>query len=235
MVRAVPYGEADLILGLFTESLGRVSAMARRARAPGKRKFHLEPMHTLDVVLRERSEATLSQLSSASMAVPRMRLVQSFDRMKAAGTALRWVRQSTPHRTPEPEIWTHLTAFLDALDQEKPPAPPTSLLVVVGLRLLQSLGYALELEACVVCGRPCPEERSAHIDPVRGGLVCRRCGGCGTTLDAPTRRRLQRAILGTSVLIESDLPAAIDIVESALLAHANVKPFDPGSEASGMR
>ncbi len=234
-MRAVPYAEADLILGLFTESLGRVSAMARRARAPGKRKFHLEPMHTLDVVLSERSEATLVQLSSASMAVPRMHLVQSFDRMKAAGTALRWVRQSTPHRTPEPEVWAHLAEFLDSLDQESLPASPTGLLAVVGLRLLQSLGYALELQACVVCGRPCPEERSAHIDPVRGGLVCRRCGGHGPTLDAATRRRFQRAILGTSVLIEPDLPVASDIVESALLAHANVKPFDPGTEASGTR
>lgn len=229
-MRAVPYGEADLVVGLFTESLGLVSAMARRARAPGKRKLHLEPLHTLDVILRERSEATLSQLSSASMAVPRQRLVQAFDRMQAAGTALRWVRQAVPHRTPEPQVWAHLEDFLDALDQEIPPATPTSLLVVTGLRLLDSLGYALELESCIVCGRPCPPERSAHIDPVRGGLVCRRCGGCGTTLDAATRARLQRAILGTSVLIESDLPSALDIVESALLAHANVKTFDPGSD-----
>jgi len=233
VVRAVPYGESDLVVGLFTESLGQVAAMARRARAPGPRKLHLEPMHTLDVILQERARASLFSLTSAAIVRPRVRLTGQLDRLQAAGSALRWVRQATPLRTPEPDVWGLLQTLLDELDQDRLPAVPSALLVVAGLRLLACLGYGLDLDACVVCGRPCPPDRAAHVDPVRGGLVCRRCGGAGRMLRGAIRQRLHLAIRGEAVLNEEDLPALIELLESALIAHACVK-LDRGAGPSSI-
>lgn len=210
-------------MALFTESLGRVSALARRARASNRRGLTLEPIHTLDVTLRERSGASLLSLSSATIAVPRTRLLSSFDRLESAGMALRWVRQATPVRTAEPDVWSILERFLDDLDQPTPPAAPTALLVVAGLLLLQALGYAIELDRCVSCGRPCPPDRSAHVDAARGGLVCRRCGGTGPALTGPARERLKLASRGVAALEPEDLQSAVALVETALLAHANVR------------
>lgn len=213
-----------MVVGLFTESLGRVSALARRARAPKRQSLHLEPMHTLDVTLHIRSGNSLLSLSSASIVVPRTRLLCSLDRMEAAGTALRWVRQAVPANTSEPEVWAILQRLLDALDQPALPAPPQKLLVVAGLGLLQALGYGLEFEHCVSCGRPCPEQRSAHVDAARGGLVCRRCGGSGVVMDGPLRARLKLASGGVfSSLLDDDLVLSLELVELGLLAHADVK------------
>lgn len=226
------------MVGLFTESLGQVAAMARRARAPGPRKLHLEPMHTLDVILQERARASLLSLTSAAIARPRVRLTNHLDRLQAAGSALRWVRQATPLRTPERDVWDLLQALLDELDQECLLAAPSALLVIAGLRLLACLGYGLDLDACVVCGRPCPPDRSAYVDPVRGGLVCRRCGGAGRMLRGATRQRVHLAIRGQGVLHEEDLPALVELLESALLAHASVKPdggAGPSSTPGGVR
>ena len=59
-MRVVPYGEADAVLTLFTERLGRVAALARGARKSGKRLAGvLDPMHTLKVALDERPGAEL--------------------------------------------------------------------------------------------------------------------------------------------------------------------------------
>jgi DNA repair protein RecO (recombination protein O) len=180
-------------------------------------------MHTLDVTLRERSGVSLLSLPSATIAVPRIRLLSSFDRLESAGIALRWVRQATPVRTAEPEVWSILERFLDDLDEPTPPAAPTALLVVAGLLLLQALGYAIELDRCVSCGRPCPAERSAHVDAARGGLVCRRCGGTGLTLTGAARARLKEASRGMPALEPEDLQVAVELVETGLLAHANVR------------
>ena len=59
-----PYGEADAVITLFTEQLGKVAAMARGARK-SKRRFAaaLEPMHTVQVTLDERPGAELFGLA----------------------------------------------------------------------------------------------------------------------------------------------------------------------------
>ncbi|HEV8244483.1 MAG TPA: recombination protein O N-terminal domain-containing protein, partial [Polyangiaceae bacterium] len=48
VVRRVEYGDSDLVLGLFTQKLGRISALARGARR-SQRRFGgaLEIIHTL--------------------------------------------------------------------------------------------------------------------------------------------------------------------------------------------
>ena len=52
LLRRTPYRDADLVLSLFTEQLGQVSALARAARK-SQRRFggSLEPFHTLHLEL----------------------------------------------------------------------------------------------------------------------------------------------------------------------------------------
>src|SRR6185503_14079906 len=106
VLRATEYAESDLVLSLFTESLGRVSALARAARK-SRRRFGgaLEPMHTLRVHLEERARAELLGLRDASIDVARLRLPSDLDRMTAAGKALGWIRRAAPPRVAEPATW----------------------------------------------------------------------------------------------------------------------------------
>ncbi len=221
MVRSVPYGDADLVVGLFTQSIGQISAIARRARSNTKR-LHLEPMHTLCVRLQEKPGVTLLTMSDASIVTARRHLLLSLEGLESAGIALRWVRQTTPIRTPEPEVWTILEQLLDSLNNPTNVCP-RALLAMAGLSLLRALGYALQFKRCVVCERPCPPQRPAYIDAVRGGLVCRRCGGSGVVLSADVRKRLAEAARGEATLLQEDIPIAIDLVETGLLAHANIQ------------
>lgn len=180
-------------------------------------------MHTLDVTLRERTGASLLSVPSASIAVPRTRLLTSLRGLEAAGLALRWIRQAVPARTPEPVVWGVLERLLDDLDRVTPPSSPDVLLVVAGLQLLRALGYALDLDQCVSCGRRCPGERAAYVDAARGGVVCRRCGGTGVVIAGPLRARLKQAAQGVPALETNDLALALELVEMGLLAHANVR------------
>ncbi len=124
-------------------------------------------------------------------------LVSGLDAMDAAGTALRWCRHLLPTRHAEPRAWATLIQLMDSLDGHVSPAPdPRALLAMAGLHLLASVGYALELRRCIVCGRACPDGAPAYVDGPRGGLVCRSCGGGGRLLDGRLRDLAARAQLG---------------------------------------
>jgi DNA repair protein RecO (recombination protein O) len=231
LVRRVPFGEADLMISLFTEERGLVSAVARSARRSWKRFAALEPMHLLRVALEERPGVELMSLAETSIARPRSRLVADLGKLEAAGRALRWVRRASPPQTPEPGVWLEINALLDRLDLDgnegegadpaRPALSPEAHLATTGLRILTTVGWGLDLDRCVRCGRPCAAAAAACIDPASGGLVCRACGGSSQVLRADRRARMLAALAGDDgALLAEDAAQVIDLVDAALSAHS---------------
>lgn len=219
VVRTVDVGEADVVATLITEQVGKVSAIVRGARKGSKRVGGaLEPVHTIAVLLDDRG-AELTTLKESRIVRTRTGIVGSLEALDAAGIALRWVRHLFPPRTPEPDGWRILVDLLDVLDGGM--AAPRTELARAGLALLAAVGYALDLDRCVVCGRPCPEGKAACVDPVRGGLVCRSCGGASTVL-LPSVREAARALAGgaSADVTAAQAEALLQIVDRAMAAHA---------------
>ena len=226
LLKRVEYGEADLVLTLLTERYGRVSALARAARKSSRRfGGALEPMHTLEVALEERPKTDLFMLREAHIAVPRLGLIEELTRLEAAGKALSWARRAAPPRTPEPELWQALEALLDELTRRDQPIEPKRLLAAAGLRILATLGWGLDFERCVRCGKECPPDQMALLDAQHGGLVCRACGGARVRLDGPTRERLKRAAAtgDAAALTTDDAELASNLVDAVLKAHAGLE------------
>jgi DNA repair protein RecO (recombination protein O) len=222
LVRKAPFGDADAIVTLFTEERGIVTAVARSALRSSKRFPSLEPMHLLRVGLDERVGAEIGVLAEAEIARARLALTADLARLEAAGHALRWVRRAAPPHTPEPALWAAINAFLDDLDAagQSPGPAPEARLAGLGLRLLVAIGWGLELERCVRCGRLCGGSSSAFVDPGEGGLVCRACGGARLLLRGGRRARFLAASHGDDAALRGDDPAAaVALVEATLDAH----------------
>src|SRR5436190_16957342 len=81
VVRRVPFGEADLMVGLFTEQRGMISAVARSARRSARRFPAIEPMHLLRVAVDARPNAEVAVLAEATIERPRFRLVGDLARL----------------------------------------------------------------------------------------------------------------------------------------------------------
>jgi DNA repair protein RecO (recombination protein O) len=129
------------------------------------------------------------------------------------------VRHLFPPRTPEPEGWRVLVELLDVLDE--PGSEPRSELARAGLALLSAVGYALDLERCVACGRECPTGKAACVDPGRGGLVCRACGGASSVLLPDTRAAARALASGVSrEVTASQAESLLAIVDRGMAAHA---------------
>jgi DNA repair protein RecO (recombination protein O) len=219
VVRTVEVGESDVIATLVTEQAGKVSAIVRGARKGSRRVGGaLEPVHTIAVLLEDRG-AELTTLKESRIVRMRTNVVGDLDALEAAGTALRWARHLFPPRTPEPAGWAVLLGLLDALDAQT--GSPRPELARAGLAMLAAVGYALELEACAICGRPCPEGRSACVDPARGGLVCRACGGATSVLLPEARDAALSLAVGRSAGVsDASAETVLGLVDRAMAAHA---------------
>ena len=225
LLRRVEYGESDLVLTLLTQKLGKVSALARGARKSNKRFGGvLEPMHTLAVELDERPGAELFTLLEAKLQVPRAKILNSLQAMEAAGKALSWARRAAPPRTPEEAPYAVLSTFLDRLADAGGSEQCAIALAEAGLSLLAAFGWGIDFERCVRCGRQALPEQSGSVDAVRGGLICRSCGGARLRISAKARERMARAAAGeTSVLTAEEAADALTLVEAALGAHAGIE------------
>ncbi len=222
VLRRVAYGDADLVVELFTEALGRLGALARTARKSQKRfGGALEPFHTLRTSLEQRPGRDLATLCEARISTARPTLLSRLDAMQAAGRVLGWIRRACPPYTPEPRVWLLAEQMLDRLEAA---SDAQTTLAEAGLALLDALGWGLWFDRCAVCGKPCAPGRAAWMHAARGGLVCQRCGGGLVLLDGATRARLERAARGEwGVLEPVEVGAAVELAEAALLAHAGLE------------
>jgi DNA repair protein RecO (recombination protein O) len=219
VVRTVEFGESDIIATLVTEQVGKVAAIVRGARKGSRRLGGaLEPVHTIAVRLEDKG-GDLATLKEAHIVRLRSAVVGNLDALEAAGIALRWARHLFPPRTVEPGGWRTLVELLDALDAGG--GSPRPKLARAGLAMLAAVGYALDLERCVVCGRPCPDGRVACVDPARGGLVCRACGGAGSVLLPDAREAARHMVQGTPAEVtDKSAEAVLGLVDLAMAAHA---------------
>lgn len=225
LVRSIAYGESDVIATLLTATDGKIAVMVRGARKSSKRVGGaLEPFHTIEVSIDDRG-GELGTLKEARILRVRAGIVGSLAALDAAGTALRWARHLCPPRIPEPAAWDTMLALLDALDS--PGVSPRTELCVAALQLLCDVGYALDLERCVSCGRACPVDRPACVDVARGGIVCTACGGARSRITPELRRVALQILTGENPHLTA--PEADDLlllVDEAMAVHTG---FQAGS------
>lgn len=206
VLRVVDYRDADRIVTLFTEQLGKVSAIARSARRSQKRfAGGLESLCVVEVTL-EHARGDLETLREARPVLPCLDLLTSLPRIEAAGAGLEMLRAILAERHAEPEVFERVVSFLLALDAGRSPGME---LLTFQLDALDVLGFSPEFEQCGVCGKVAPEDRVALFRPSAGAIVCRACGGGALRLGAVTRRllleRRGRALEGGPTRVDGDV------------------------------
>lgn len=220
----VDYRDADLIVTAFTDEWGKVAALARGARRSQKRfGGTLEPMHTLRFELEAAPRGELHGLKSSQIQKARPELLTELSRLAAAGKALSWVRRATTPHLADPILWHALSQCLDDLG-EQAATDADDLVAAFGLRLLDIMGWGIHFSACVSCGKACPAGKAAWLNPERGGLVCRLCGGGPFQISGQAREELNRVACGLNARAPHDLAALTQkVVDRALAAHLGLE------------
>ncbi|ACY16061.1 DNA repair protein RecO [Haliangium ochraceum] len=174
ILRAVPYGDADLIVTLYTRDFGRLSALGRAARKSKRRFGGALDMFTLsEVALRRARSSELWTLESAQPRRSYSALALDVGTFAHASYGTELVRELSPVEAPDEPLLELLLALYEELERDGAHA---QVLRAFELALLDALGMAPVLDRCAACGRSDVGARAWLFDPGRGGLCCPTCG-----------------------------------------------------------
>lgn len=195
VLRTTPLRESDLLVVLFTDRLGRVSAVARGARK-SKRRFAgaLSLLVLGRYQLGRRPRGELWGLDAAELVREWTQLAADVVAVAHASYVAELVGALLPAEVPEPHALDLIVALWDALAAH---GPSPGALRAVELALLDLAGHRPALDHCAACGSPAVDEL-AVFDPGRGGAICRSCAahshGAGVRPLDPDTRGYLRAV-----------------------------------------
>lgn len=156
------YSETSLILEVFTREYGRLGLMARGARRrSGRNPTPMEPFQVLLLSWRGRGE--LPTLGGCEPNGPPIRLTgnQLVSGLYLNELIVRLLQRGDAH----PELFDN---YAHTLARLAGPADTESLLRSFEVRLMEAVGYALELQEEVGTGQPVSAQRRYRYDPEAG-------------------------------------------------------------------
>ncbi len=193
------HGETSLIVELMTPGHGRHLGLVRGGRSRRQQPV-LQPGNSVNATWRARLDEHLGTYTVEPTAQRAARLIEG-----AAGLygiqALAGLLRLLPERDPHPRLYDGLAAILDWFDE---PTVAAALIVRFELKLLDDLGFGLDLERCAATGT---NDDLAYVSPKTGRAVSRSAGD-------PYRDRLMKL---PAFLLE---PASASPVDTAGLADA---------------
>ncbi len=217
LLRSVDYGESDCVVTLYARDMGKVSALAKRARS-SSRSLLIEPFCLLDVELGE-TRGELMRLIDCDARTIFSKVRSDLARMDAGGAALENVRNGLGAHDADERVFSALETFfaeLDSVDADRVPA----LFYAFAIRFLFLRGWALRLDECLHCGKKPHPGQALLVDPRMGGAVCRDCNG-GTArsnvilLPGVTAARIRASFSGGWALVSAQ--GALEPRELAVL------------------
>ena len=171
VLRTTPLRESDLLVVLYTDRHGRVTAVARGARK-SRRRFAgaLSLLVLARYRLGRRPRGELWGLESAEVVREWTHLASDVVAVAHASYVAELVDALLPAEAPEPRALEIIVALWDALAAG---GPSPAALRAVEIALLDLAGHSPAIERCAACGRELGP--GAVFDPQRGGAICRGC------------------------------------------------------------
>jgi DNA repair protein RecO (recombination protein O) len=172
VLKTTPLRESDLLVVLYTEVHGRISAVARGARRSQKRfAGALSLLVLAKYELGRKPRGELWSLENAEIVQEWTALASDVVAVAHASYVAELVGALLPAEAPDPEALELVCALWDSLAQG---GPSPAALRAVELALLDLGGHRPAIDQCAACGET-DLESGAVFDPTRGGAICRRC------------------------------------------------------------
>ncbi len=173
------WSESSRIVVMLTRAEGKLTAVARGARKLSSEIGpSLEPATESSVVLSISARSDMAHVRSAEVSEYFQSLKSSFIRMTLAAALCELVDRALMEAEPVPGVYDDVRDTLAGIDQS------TDRLAVNWfwrgvLRIARELGYAMQFEACALCGSE--EGPFPRFNVAAGGPVCSRCETGGFT------------------------------------------------------
>lgn len=180
--------DADRHYTIFTEGRGKIVVLAKGSRR-GKSKMapHMASFGVVDLMIAQ--GRVIDRLAGASLITRFMGIRESLEKTALTQSMFLTTDTLTRQALPDVRIFSLLQEFLDALDVAGENTDPGRDLLfdAAAIKLLDMLGFGLELDVCVHCREKLVPQGNA-MAILRGGVECMRCRDsmsiavCGETI-----------------------------------------------------
>lgn len=176
VLRSLKHSESSRIISFFTESSGRVSLLAKGAR----KAKNLVPMDTfslMNIVYRRKASREIQLLTQAEQLNPHLGIRDNLNKMAVGFGVCELVLRMTEPDDPNPSIFQAMAETLEGLNSAS--ANPGNYFWFFQLRLLEALGFGLNLMTCLQCGTRIEDFLRGRVkfSFEGGGLICPKCKG----------------------------------------------------------
>ncbi len=175
VLRARTLRDADRHYVIFTERHGKVLILAKGSRR-GKSKMapHLGSFGVVDLMIAK--GRVIDRLAGADLVRPYRTVMGSLEKTALAQGVLLTVDAMTKRELPEERVFSLLDGWFAALDGcPAPEAGRRHLLFDAAVaRLMDILGFGIDLRVCVRCRRPLVPDGNA-VNVIQGGIECAAC------------------------------------------------------------
>jgi DNA repair protein RecO (recombination protein O) len=180
ILKRTAYGDADWIVTFFSKEYGRMSGMAKSARASRKRfGGALEPGSIVRLQYVERRAGNLVRLEEAVIDRVHLGIMKSLERIEAMARAVDIANAFLQEYQAAPDKFDLLEGWLTHIN-EVDPKPWEQ--VAYELRWLVLSGFQPQLDSCVACGDESSHGDRWAFDLEKGGVICSPCSGNHGTL-----------------------------------------------------
>jgi DNA repair protein RecO (recombination protein O) len=174
-LRARDYAEADRIVTFLTRDFGKLSGIAKGAKA-SRRRFErkLEPFTQAIIYFRRRPHGQLVFIARAERIDGAPPELGDLGRIALGSYMLELTDALTTEEAEAIAVYEVLAEGLNVLGCT---TPNLALRRAFELKLLHAVGFGLDFGCCRLCGSVGPERGLVYFVPSRGGIVCPRCRG----------------------------------------------------------
>ncbi len=173
VLRARDYSESDRIVTLLTREFGKLSGIAKGAKA-SRRRFErkLEPFSHVNLFFRRRPQGQLVFITRAEAGEAMPRLEDDLAKIALGSYMLELADALTSEEAEAADAYEVLARALGTLGGG---AVTLAMRQSFELNLLRAAGFGLEFAHCRICGLGEAAGGAVYFVVARGGIVCARC------------------------------------------------------------
>lgn len=173
VLNCLEHGESDVIVTLFCEDVGRLSAIAKGAKKSQKRFVNkLELFSFLHISYQQKANRSLAFLIEADLHTSFLQLRHDLQLYSIASVIREFLLQGIRENEPDPAIFRLCLWALHNLDRRQ---PPLTVLCMFLIRFYAHLGYRPDLTTCARCKSPVTSNSQYSFDATSGRIVCFTC------------------------------------------------------------
>ncbi len=167
------YSDSSLIVHLYTEHNGKVSAIVKGARSPkSKLALIIDTLNHIEVIFYKKESRELQIVSSADIISHYPNIKSDLESTKYAFAVLELVRNLTIENESNNRLFKGLVRILEHFENKK--ELPAVLFARFFMFLITETGYEIMIDKCSICGNELIPDSDVGYN-FATGFICKDC------------------------------------------------------------